>query len=266
MSSVVVFITGASSGIGAAIAEQYAKQGCALVLCARRTERLNEVADNCKKLNSECEILPLQCDVTKKEDLDSAVRETLSKFGRIDVVYANAGYVARGRFEKLKLEDHQRQFDANVFGVLNTIYATLDTLKKTKGRLAILGSVNSYVPMVSTVSYCMSKFAIKALADSLYYDFKPYGISVTLICPGLVESEIRQIDREGMFRPEIKDSAPKWLLMNTEKAARQIVKTVTWRQRERIITMHGKILVFLHKFFPWIVLPLVGKSMSKRFG
>jgi len=254
----VVFITGASSGIGAALAEDFAAQGAHLALAARRAARLEALSEKCQKLGVKALALP--CDVTDAQAVSRAVSQAREHFGRLDIVIANAGYGVVGNLADLKIEDYRRQFETNIFGVLNTIYSSLEALKASKGRLAVVGSINGHVSLPGGSSYAMSKFAIRALCDSLWYELAPHGISVTLISPGFVASEIRVVDNRGVHHPHTKDPIPRWLVVPTPKAARQMVKAIMRRRPEAIITGHGKVIVFLQRHFHWLVRWITGVS------
>ena len=246
-----VFITGASSGIGMSLAKEFAKQGANLVITARRKPRLDGLA---AELTGEGHrVLPVACDVTQDQEVHEAVAASVKEFGKIDVVIANAGFGVASVFEKLTLDDYRRQFETNVFGVLRTIYATLDELKKSRGTLVLLGSVSGYIALPGNSPYSMSKFAIHALASSLKNELRPFGVSVVLIAPGFVESEIRKVDNHGRLHPDAPDPVPNWLKVSTESAARTIVRAVVQRKAERIVTVHGKIAVLLKRHFPWAV-------------
>lgn len=254
-----VFITGASSGIGEFLAYEFARRGYRLSLCARRADRLREVANRCLKLSAHSQPLICTGDVTSREDLDHAVAKTLQTFGSIQIVIANAGFGVAGRFEKLTLEDFQRQFRTNVDGVINTVHASLEALKASKGSLVLMGSVNSYVSQPKKAPYCMSKFAVRALAESLYAELKPYEVAVTLICPGMVTSEIRQVDNQGQRHPEALATPPAWLTMATDKAARKMTRAILRRKREVIITGHGALGIWLSRLVPGILLKLLAR-------
>src|SRR5262249_20880523 len=150
--------------------------------------------------------LAIPCDVTKDGDLERAAARTKKELGKIDVVVANAGFGVVGRFDKLTLADYRRQFETNVFGVLRTIYATLDEIRRTRGRFVIIGSVSGHVSLPGTSAYSMSKFAVRALAESIAYELAPDGVSTILISPGFVESEIRGVDNRGERHPDSADT------------------------------------------------------------
>jgi short-subunit dehydrogenase len=247
----VVFITGASSGIGAALGREFARLGADVALAARRAERLEALAVELRARGSRA--LVLACDVTRDGDLERAVASTRQELGPVDILVANAGFGVRGPVERLTLDDYRRQLETNVFGVLRTIYAGLEDLKRTRGRLVLMGSVNAYLALAGSSPYSMSKFALRALADSLRHELAASGVSVTLINPGLVESEIHQVDNLGVLHPEAKSPAPAWLRMRTDRAARQIVRAAWRRRAERGVTVHGKLAVFFQRHAPWLI-------------
>jgi short-subunit dehydrogenase len=253
-----VFITGASSGIGAALAREYARRGADLALAARRTDRLEALAQEIAARGRRAIVVP--ADVTRDGELEAAVARVRESFGRIDVVIANAGFGVVGPVERLQLEDFRRQFETNVFGVLRTIYATLDDLKRTRGTLAILGSVSGHLSTPGGSPYAMSKFAVRALAEALRHELRRTGVAVTLISPGFVESEIRLVDNQGKLRTEGRDVVPGWLRMGADPAARKIVTAIERRRREAVITRHGKALVFLQRHAPALMSAMVGLS------
>jgi short-subunit dehydrogenase len=247
----VVLITGASSGIGEEIALQLGRAGANLTLAARRTELLDVLVQ--KIAAEEHKPLAVACDVTRDGALERAAAETVRHWGKLDVAIANAGFGVVGPLKKLSLEDYRRQFETNVFGVLRTIYAALPEIEKTKGTIAIMGSISGWGAAPGTSPYAMSKFALRALANCITPELQRSGVKVTLISPGFVASNIRRVDNRGNFHPRAKDSVPAWLVMDTAKAVRQMLRAIARGQREVIITGHGKILVALERFAPWIV-------------
>ena len=255
----VVLITGASSGIGAGLAREFGRQGAALALVARRVDRLQGLAAELTAAGRRA--VAIAGDVTRDGDLERAAATVRGELGRLDVVVANAGFGVVGRVDDLTLDDYRRQFETNVFGVLRTVYATLDDLRRARGRLVIMGSVTGHLAVAGGSPYAMSKFAVRALADSLRYELAPSGVAVTLISPGFVESEIHQVDNRGVLHPEARSPVPGWLRMPTDRAARQIVRAVARRRPEQVITGHGKAAVFFQRHAPGVVAAVV-----RRFG
>jgi short-subunit dehydrogenase len=258
----VVFITGASSGIGAALAREFAAQGAHLVLAARRLDRLRALAAELQHASRR--VLCYECDVTKDGDVERVVAAARDEVGPMDVVAANAGFGVTGRLEELDLADFRRQFETNVFGVLRTVYATLDDLKRTRGRLAVLGSIAGYIAVPAGSPYAMSKFAVRALSISLAGELAADGVSVTHVAPGFVESEIFQVDKHGVFDPNAPMRIPDWVRMPAPRAARKIVAAIRRRRREVIITLHGKVGVWLMRHLPWVVQMPVRVALAVR--
>ena len=247
----VVLLTGASSGIGAALARQFAATGASLALLARRTERLEALAREIDP--SGARVLVLACDVTRDGDDERAVAATLQRFGRIDIAIANAGFGVAGEFSELTLDDYRHQLETNVFGVLRTARACLEPLKATRGSLVVMGSVAGHICMAGASAYGMSKFAIRGWTESMHAELHRYGIAVTLISPGFVSSEIRKVDNSGRLHANAPDPIPAWLLVPADVAARHMLRGIVRRRREVIITGHGKLAVLLKRLSPGLL-------------
>lgn len=260
-----VLITGASSGIGEELAWQLGQAGAQLTLAARRKELLEKLA---QKIVAAGKMAPLvvQCDVTQDGSLQKAVEESMGHWGKLDVAIANAGFGVVGPLKKLTVEDYRRQFETNVFGVLRTIYATLPEIEKNKGNIAIIGSVSGWVATPGASPYNMSKFAVRALANAITPELALSGVKVTLISPGFVASDIRRVDNQGKFHEHAKEPIPARLIMPTDKAVRQILRAIAKGKREAIITGHGKALVFLERFMPWVIRAFGRKIAAGRGG
>jgi short-subunit dehydrogenase len=260
-----ILITGASSGIGEELALQLAAAGAKLTLTARRREVLDLLAG---KISTTGHARPVAvpADVNRDGDLEHAVSECLRVHRRLDIVIANAGFGVVGPFLKLALDDYRRQFETNVFGLLRTLYAALPEIQKSRGNLVLIGSVAGWVATPGASPYAMSKFAIRALASSITSELALDGVKVTLISPGFVASNIRRVDNQGALHAGANDPIPERLIMPTPKAARQILRAIARGQREAIITNHGKALVALERFAPWIIRAAGRRVASYRGG
>jgi short-subunit dehydrogenase len=255
----VAFITGASSGIGAALARELAREGADVALVARRKDRLEALAAEIRGQGRRA--VAIAADVTRDGDLEAAVASAVASLGRVDIAVANAGFGVVGPVDQLELADFRRQFETNVFGVLRTVYATLGELKRTRGSLVIVGSVSGWFSAPGAAPYSMGKFAVRALAQALVHELAPFGVSVTHVSPGFVESEIRNVDNEGRLRPAASAGGPPaWLVMPADKAARKIARAVARRRREIVVTGHGKLAVWLERHVPWLVSFIVSRT------
>jgi len=258
----IAFITGASSGIGAALALELARQGAHVALAARRADRLEEVRLQIEALGQRS--IALVCDVTSLTRVTAAVDQVVETFGGIDIAVANAGFGVSGLLEKLDTDLYRRQFQTNFFGVLNTVYAVLPHLTESRGRLGLVSSVMGRIGMPVLSAYCASKFAVHGLAESLYYELAQKGVSVTSIQPGFVESEIRSVDNRGVFHPGHRDPIPRLALVPARTAAREIARKLYWRRFDAVITGHGKALVYCQRLFPGLLRAVVRWSMRGR--
>jgi short-subunit dehydrogenase len=171
---------------------------------------------------------------------------------------ANAGFGVVGSATRLTLEDYRRQFETNVFGVIRTLQESLEALRATRGRFVIMGSVAGHLSGAGSSAYTMSKFAVRALAESLHGDLRSSGVSCTLVSPGFVDSDIRRVDNRGGLHPQARDPIPEWLRVRANAAARVMVRGILRGQREVIVSFHARVLVFSARHFPrftrWLLL------------
>jgi len=207
--------------------------------------------------------LAVQCDVSVDGAVEDAVSKVLASLGRIDVAIANAGIAVSGTVARLDISEYRRQMETNVFGVLRTVKATLAPLRETRGRLAIVGSVNGHLAVPGWSAYVMSKFAVRGLAEVLAFEVAPDGVSVTHVAPGFVESEMRLRDRTGNVREGAKDPVPRWLVMSGKAAAAEIADAIEARRPEAVITGHGKVAAALSRYAPGLVRAAVGFASSR---
>jgi NADP-dependent 3-hydroxy acid dehydrogenase YdfG len=180
----VFLITGASSGIGAATARHAAAAGYRLVVAARSTDRLEELAS---ELGGEERVLTVRCDVTEWEEQEAMVSAALSRFGQLDVAFANAGFGARRGFLNESVEHWRSMVLTNVYGAALTVRACIPALKESRGHLLLTGSVAGRRALPGSL-YSATKWAVTAMGEAARQDLNGTGVRVTLIEPGMVDT------------------------------------------------------------------------------
>jgi len=185
----VVVITGASSGLGEAAARLLSAQGATVVLGARRSDRLQSLADELS--GSGGKALAVATDVTHRNQVKRLVDAAAQKFGRVDVMINNAGIMPRAPLERLTIDDWDRTIDVNIKGVLYGIAAALPHMKKQKsGHMIFVSSVAGHKIGPDFAVYAATKHAVRALAEGFRQEVKPYNIRTTIISPGAVATEL----------------------------------------------------------------------------
>jgi NAD(P)-dependent dehydrogenase (short-subunit alcohol dehydrogenase family) len=247
----VAWVTGASAGLGRGMAREFARRGADVVVSARRKERLDELVAELSQQGVRALALP--CDVTREDELRESVAHAVAELGQLDIAVANAGFSVNGRIEDLEAADWRRQLETNVIGAVSTARAALPELRKTQGRVALVGSVSAFIPLPRTGAYSASKAALRAIGEVLSLELRDAGVSCTTLHPGFVESEISLVDNQGRFDPERRDKRPKRFMWSTEDAARVMVDAIWRRKREFVFTRHGQLGAWLGRHAPGLV-------------
>jgi NADP-dependent 3-hydroxy acid dehydrogenase YdfG len=185
----VVIITGASSGMGEAAAKHLSSLGAAVVLGARRTDRIEKLA---KEINDNGgKALAIIVDVTQRDQVKKLVDATVEQYGRADVLINNAGIMPLSLMESLHVDEWDKMIDVNLKGVLNGIAAVLPYMKEQKsGQIINTASVAGHKVFSGSAVYSATKFAVRALTEGLRMEVKPYNIRTTIVCPGAVKTEL----------------------------------------------------------------------------
>jgi len=254
----VVWITGASAGIGKAMAFEWVRLGYKVVLSARRKELLEALAQEIKNSGGEALVIPV--DIMEEKDIETAAQQIITTWGRLDVVVANAGFGVMGGIEKLTAKDWNRQLQGNVTGLALTVKYALPYLKQNKGRIGLVGSVGAYLPNPNIGAYGASKAAVLSIGLTLQVELIGTGVSCTTLHPGFVVSEIARVDNEGVWHPDRTDPRPKNLMWPTDKAAKVMVRAIIKRKRNYVFTNHGKVLVWLQCWFPSLMRTIISKA------
>ncbi len=254
----VAWVTGGSSGIGRALAVELARRGADVAVSARREDRLADTVAAIEATGRRGLAVP--CDVTDEAAVQAAARSITETLGRLDVAVANAGYGVGGTVAETAVGHWQRQLDVNVLGVVRTLQAALPALRETRGRLVIVGSASAFAWVPRVGPYQVSKAALRPLAHTLAAELHGTGVTVTLIHPGFVASEIAQVDNDGVHHPDRRDKRPHRLMWPTDRAARRMADIIRRRPLERTFTWHGWLAALLGQHAAWVVNRIVRRS------
>ncbi len=244
----VVWITGASSGIGEALAYAFSREGAHLVLSARRQEQLEQVRDRC---TGDGKVLILPFDITHTECHPTMVGAVIEHFGRVDILVNNAGISQRSLAQETRLEVDRRIMEVNFFGVISLTKATLPfMLQRGSGHLVVISSLLGKFGIPLRSAYCASKHALHGFFDALRAELHDHGIRVTLICPGWVRTEVslHALRGDGSEHGEIDPPIAKG--MDPTVCARHILNAVYKRKEEVYIAGGEKLGAYLKRFTP----------------
>lgn len=253
----IIWITGASSGIGWHLAKTFAKEGATLAVSARRMELLENLVDEIQQEGGKAQAF--FCDVMEEQSIEKCLHEIIQAFGKLDVCVANAGGGVMGKIEKLSAAEWDRQLRLNVTGLALTAKYALPELRKTKGRLSLIGSIGAFLPNPNLGAYGASKAAVHNIGETLQSELLGSGVSCTTIHPGFIDSNITRVDNKGNFHPDAKDPRPANLMWPTDKAAKVMLQAIFNRKKMVVITGHGKVLYTISRLIPSVLRKMMAK-------
>jgi short-subunit dehydrogenase len=248
----VIIITGASSGIGKALAYLLAPQSPQLVLVARDGNRLEEVAKHCETLGASTLVVPT--DVSNPQACLEMIQSTITKFSKIDVLVNNAGMSMWSTVEDVQdVTSFQRIMDVNFLGSVYCTKFAFPFLKRTQGRIVAVSSVTSFSGVPLHAAYCASKHAMDGFFESLRIELAGTGVSVTIVAPDLVQTEIfeRSLGADGQsLGLHLQDFGS---FLSSETCADIIVKAMAQRKRLVITSLRGKLGRWVKLCFPEVI-------------
>ena len=247
-----IIITGASSGIGRELAHQLAAQGAWLVLAARNVERLEAARAECIALGGRA--ICIRTDVSDPQQCAEMIRVAMQEYGRIDVLVNNAGITMWATFEEVSdLGIFEQIMRVNYLGSLYCTHYALPHLKQTRGQIVGISSLTGKAGVPTRSGYAASKHAMAGFFDSLRIEVAPYGVSVTMVYPGFVASEVRARAFGPDGQPLGESPVREGDVMTVETCARLIVGAMAKRRRELVMTLRGKLGQWLKLIAPALV-------------
>lgn len=258
-----IILTGASEGIGRALALELAGHGARLALAARDRGRLESLAQECRARGGEARALPT--DVTSQQDCEWLVNETLAAFGGIDVLVHNAGITMWSRFDALEdLSIFTRIMEVNYFAPVRLTALALPELKKSRGLLVAVASLAGLTGVPERSGYAASKHALIGFFDSLRIELAGTGVDVSVLAPDFVISEIhrRAIGPDG--EPLGESPMVQARIMTAEDCARRIARAIDRRERQVLMSARGKLGRWLKLLAPSVIDRMAARAIRQR--
>lgn len=262
LSENVTIITGASRGLGRAMAFQLADRGAWLALASRDESRLQEVAAECRERGTRAIAVPT--DVTAELQCKRLVERTRSEYGKIDTLVNNAGISMFARFDELTdLKVLERIMMVNYFGSVYCTFYALPHIKATKGRIVAICSLAGKTGLPTRTGYSASKHALAGFFEALRVECDPDGVSVTIVFPGFIATGMREriLDKDG--NPLGKSPYTEEGLMTADQCARLTVQAIARRKRELVMTTRAKVGQWLKLIAPGLVDDIARKAVAK---
>lgn len=262
MKDKVVIITGASSGIGEALAQVFASAGSKLVIAARSKSKLEEIVEELSSINPS--ILAVKADVSIEKDCENLIAETIKAYGQIDVLINNAGLSMRAIFEETDLTVIRQLMDVNFWGAVQCTKYALPHLLQTKGSVVGVSSIAGYKGLPGRAGYSASKFALQGFLEVLRIENMKKGLHVLIACPGFTASNIRKTSLMANGSAQGESPREEGKMMSAESVAKYIYGAVIKRKDRLTLTRDGKLTVILNKFFPKFMDGVVYNHMAKE--
>lgn len=264
----VVIVTGASSGIGKSLALLLVSQCAKVVIAARRSERLEEIARQCRLFCGDVLVIPT--DVSNEAQCKALIEKTIATYGRLDMLVNNAGLAASALFDEypdLCLFKHT--VDVNFYGAVYCTYHALPHLKRTRGRIVAVSSVGGKAAIPYNTPYCASKYAMHGFYDSLRMELTQHGVSCTVVCPWWVVTEFHesQMDKDGKPRGERGRALYSKRMMTADRCA-EIILTAAHKRRREVLLGPGTLATWLKVIAPglldWLAVKVFLESAIER--
>ena len=259
-----VLVTGGSSGIGKALALRYARAGANVVITGRSLEKLQDVAQDLAKYHDRWHII--SADVCIYSDCERMIDETVSKFGGIDILINNAGLSMRGLFADTQLEVIRKLIDTNFWGTVYCTKLALPYLLKSKGSIVGISSIAGKKGLPGRTGYSASKFAIEGFLETLRIENLKNDLHVLVACPGFTKSAIRESSLGADGKPQRNSPRNEEEMMTATEVADKIYYAIENRKRDLVLSVNGKLIFWLNKFFPGALDRIVYTHMAKEPG
>ena len=262
MQNKVVVVTGAASGIGAAVCRRFARDGAKIGLLDSDADGVRAAADKLTQCGADA--LGIKCDVVDEAACNSAIRQIIGLYGGIDILVNNAGITQRSAFLETKTSVYRRVMDVNFFGSLHCTKAAVASLIERKGSIVVIESLAGLTPLLGRTGYCASKHALHGFFTSLRSELSGTGLHIMIVCPGFVKTNLqtRALDGDGAVttHPQSMVGKP----TSADKVADAIWKGTRQRRDLLILTPVGKLSYWISRFAPGLYERLMARLVRQE--
>jgi short-subunit dehydrogenase len=247
----VVIITGASSGIGEAVAREFARNGSSVVLAARSEERLDTITSELKQHGYSA--MYVRTDVSLEQDCRNLIEKTIEAFGTIHVLVNNAGISMRASFDDVEISVLQKLMNVNFWGAVYCTRYALPHIVKNKGSLVGVSSVAGFHGLPGRTGYSASKFALHGFLETVRIENLKKGLHVMIIAPGFTATEIRKHALNANGEEQGESPLNEDSLTSPEYVARWVLKGIRKKKRNKLLTWDGRFTALFQRIIPEIV-------------
>jgi short-subunit dehydrogenase len=244
----IVVVTGAASGIGAAVCDKYAADGASLMLLDRDEAGVKRAADQLRTQGVDAH--GYRCDVVREDECTAVMEQIIEHRGGIDVLVNNAGITQRSAFVDTEISVYRKVMDVNFFGSLNCTKAAIDSLIDRKGMIIVIESLAGVAPLLGRTGYCASKHALHGLFTTLRSELKTTGVHIMLVCPGFVETNLQTRALGGDGQVTIHPQSVVGKPTSAARVAADIYAGAVARKPMLVLTPVGKLSYWINRLAP----------------
>ena len=258
----VVVVTGAASGIGAAICLRFAREGARIGLLDMDAKGVQAASDKLRANGADA--VGIRCDVVDEDECTSAMKEIIGRYGGIDVLVNNAGITQRSAFVDTRISVYRRVMEVNFFGSLHCTKAAINSLIERKGIIIVIESLAGITPLLGRTGYCASKHALHGFFTSLRSELRNTGTHIMLVCPGFVETSLQSRALGGDGRVTTHPQSMVGKPVSAESVAGKIYKGAAERKHLLVLTPVGKLTYWIHRFAPRLYERLMARQLKEE--
>jgi short-subunit dehydrogenase len=253
----VAVVTGASMGIGEAVAALFVKEGAQVAISSRDLPRAESAR---QRIASTDRTLAIACDVRRRADLEALLKTTVDRFGRVDIWVNNAGHGLLDSIENMSMADCRAMFDTNLFGAIEAMQLAIPQMKRQGGGTIVnVSSVAGHIAVPYMAAYCATKAALNQMGRAARMELRGTGVNVMTVCPGFVSTNFSANAIKGPSRPRMGGAARRGI--TAERVAAAVLRGIVGRKREIVVPWRDRAVIKLYQNAPGVIEAAMSRMM-----